>query len=54
MFIVIDGNICLIGKDLAAIAQLVVAPVGGVPLEGTDFLLDAVDFQNPVDTFASH
>ena len=35
-----------IGKDPVAIAQLVVAPAAEVPLEGIDFLLDAIGFQN--------
>ena len=35
-----------IGNNLAAFPQLVVAPVANVPLEGIDFLLDTVGFQN--------
>ena len=38
-----------IGKDLVAFAQSVVAPVADMPLEGINFLLDAIGFQNPVE-----
>jgi hypothetical protein len=31
----------------AAIAQQVVAPLAGVPLEGIDFMLNAIGFDNP-------
>ena len=45
-----DVNNPDIGEDPAAIAQPVVAPVGGgAPLDGINFLLDAIGFQNPAE-----
>ena len=45
-----DINNPNIGKDLVVITQLVVvAPAGRAPLEGNNFLLDAIGFQNLVE-----
>ena len=36
-------------NNLVVIAQPIVAPAGEAPLEGVNFLLDAIGFQNPVE-----